>query len=72
MRVYLIGLVAGFGIMAAFQAANAAPSLPSGITVALSPKAELAASHHCPKGQRWVAAGYAKHGKYRAGHCAPA
>jgi hypothetical protein len=29
------------------------------------------ASHKCPKGQYWVPAGYAKHGKYRAGHCAP-
>ena len=28
-------------------------------------------AHKCPQGQRWVPAGYAKHGKYRVGHCSP-
>jgi hypothetical protein len=29
-------------------------------------------AHHCGKGRHWIPAGYAKGGKYRAGHCAPA
>ena len=31
----------------------------------------VAVAHKCPQGQRWVPAGYAKHGKYRVGHCSP-
>jgi hypothetical protein len=30
----------------------------------------IAVADACPAGQRWVAAGYAKHGKWRPGHCA--
>ena len=38
---------------------------------ATSAKGVPVATHNCGKGQHWVPAGYAKHGKYRAGHCAP-
>jgi hypothetical protein len=72
MRGYRFGLAGAFAIAIALQTASAAPSLPSGAALASSPTSVLVAHHHCGKGQRWVAAGYAKHGKYRPGHCAPA
>lgn len=72
MRAYLIGFIGVFGLALGFQSAAAAPSLPTRIAVAPISGIVLVASHNCGKGQRWVPAGYAKHGKYRAGHCAPA
>jgi hypothetical protein len=30
----------------------------------------IAVAYACPAGQRWTAAGYSKHGKWRPGHCA--
>ena len=74
MRVYLLGLTGALGLLAALQTATATPLLSSTSTTVLStPQISLpVASHKCPQGQRWVPAGYAKHGKYRVGHCAPA
>ena len=72
MRVYLLGLTGALGLLAALQTATATPLL-SRTTVLSSPQISVpVASHKCPQGQRWVPAGYAKHGKYRVGHCAPA
>lgn len=70
MRAFLVGSIIALGLAAGLQTADAAPWPPTGNT-ALAPKSVPVASHNCGKGQRWVPAGYAKHGKYRAGHCAP-
>lgn len=71
MRAHLVGIIAALGLAAGLQSAAAVPSLQSAATSAPVMKSVPAASHKCGKGQRWVPAGYAKHGKYRAGHCAP-
>ena len=70
MRAYMFGLVGAFAIAAALQTASAAPSAPSGAALASAPTV-VPVAHHCGQGYRWVPAGYAKHGKYRAAHCAP-
>jgi hypothetical protein len=72
MRAYVIGFIGAVGLALGLQTAAATPSVP--IRTAAAPLSRIvpAATHHCGKGQRWVPAGYAKHGKYRAGHCAPA
>ena len=71
MRAYVFGLAAAFAIGIGLQTASASPSLPDGAALASSPTSVLVAHHHCGQGQRWIPAGYAKHGKYRPGHCAP-
>jgi hypothetical protein len=71
MRGFMIGLVAVLGFIAGSQTAVAVPSLPSHSAVGLLSQSLPAATHNCGQGRHWVAAGYAKHGKYRAGHCAP-
>jgi len=71
MRALLLGSTVAFGLAAGFQAAGGAPSLPSSATAGPASRAVPAASPKCGKGQYWVPSGYAKHGKYRAGHCAP-
>ena len=71
MRGVLITAVVALGLAAAVQTAGGTPALPAGAAVGLASNAVPVASHKCGKGQHWVAAGYAKHGKYRAGHCAP-
>ena len=70
MRVFALTLVGALGLAVTLQA-DAAPLGTGGAILAGVPKSVLAASSHCPKGQRWIPAGYAKHGKYRAGHCVP-
>jgi hypothetical protein len=70
MRSLMLALVGAVAI-AASPMAGAAPLATGGSVPAPALKAVPAASHGCPKGQRWVPAGYAKHGKYRAAHCAP-
>jgi hypothetical protein len=50
--------------------AAATPSGPTSAIVAPVSKVVLVADH-CGQGRHWVPAGYAKHGKWRAGHCAP-
>jgi hypothetical protein len=70
MRAYLLGCTVALGLAVSIQTASARPSLPNGAALAPPPATMLAAHHHCGQGQRWVPAGYAKHGKYRVGHCA--
>jgi hypothetical protein len=70
MRAYVIGFISACSLAFVCQTARAIPSVPT--SVAVEPLAKIVpAAHHCGKGQRWVPAGYAKHGKYRTGHCAP-
>jgi hypothetical protein len=71
MRGYVLGLVGALGLAVGFQTAGAMPLGTSSTMIAPIAKSMPAATHNCGKGQRWVPAGYAKHGKYRAGHCAP-
>jgi hypothetical protein len=71
MRSLFLGMLVALGLTAGPSTANAMPSevvrtLPAPISMSVP-----AASHNCGKGQHWVPAGYAKHGKYRGGHCAP-
>ena len=68
MRGFVFGLAAAFAIVTGLHAAGAAPSLRS----PASATTIVPAKHHCPKGERWVPAGYASGSKYRVGHCAPA
>ena len=69
MRVTILALPSGI-CFAAVLPATATPSGPSNAIVAPVSKVVLVA-HHCRQGWHWVSAGYAKHGKGRAGHCAP-
>lgn len=71
MRVLMLAFVAALGLVASPLLVYGAPLATTGSLLAPGSKMMLAASPSCPKGQRWVPAGYAKHGKYRAGHCAP-
>jgi hypothetical protein len=71
MRIFALGLLGALCFVTVLPTAGATPSGPSGALVAPVSKSQPVA-HHCGKGQRWIPAGYAKHGKYRAGHCAPA
>jgi hypothetical protein len=71
VRIAILAVVGVLGLPVGSQSTNGAPLAASGGLLASSSKAILAANPSCPKGQRWVPAGYAKHGKYRAGHCAP-
>lgn len=70
MRSLMLGLVGAIAI-AASPTAEGVPLASGGNMPAPALRAVPVASHGCPKGQRWVPAGYAKHGKYRAAHCAP-
>lgn len=69
MRAHMLGVISAISIVVTYQTANATPS---GIIPPSALTSMLAASHKCPDGQRWVSAGYAKHGKWRPGHCARA
>jgi hypothetical protein len=71
MRVVALGFLAALGLAAGLSKADATPSAPIAAPAATFAQTTPAATHNCGKGQRWVPAGYAKHGKYRAGHCAP-
>jgi hypothetical protein len=71
MRALLVASIVVVGLAAGLQTAGGAPSLPDAAIAGSVPRAVPAASHKCGKGQYWVPSGYAKHGKYRAGHCAP-
>ena len=71
MHAYVLGFVGALGIAVSIQTASATPSPPSHASVAGAPTIVPVAHHHCGKGRQWVSAGYAKGGKYRAGHCAP-
>ena len=71
MRALLLGFVGALSLAAVFPTVDAAAL--GRITTLSAPVSQTVptASHNCGKGQHWVPAGYAKHGKYRAGHCAP-
>ena len=71
MRPYLGGFIVAVGLAAGLQTAFAAPSVPSSVVAGPLSRSVPVAHHKCGKGQYWVPAGYAKHGKYRAAHCAP-
>jgi hypothetical protein len=70
MRAFALGLITAFVIAAGFHTADAIP-LPQGNTTAMQGSPVAPVAHKCPKGQRWIPAGYATHGKYRAAHCGP-
>jgi hypothetical protein len=70
MRALALGLLGALSLAVGFPAADAT-SGPIGAPTATVTNSVPVASHKCGKGQYWVPAGYAKHGKYRAGHCAP-
>lgn len=72
MRAFMLGFTGALAIAVGLQTATAAPSPVRGAALASTPTVLPVAHHHCGQGQRWVPAGYAKKGKYRAGHCAPA
>jgi hypothetical protein len=71
MRALLLGFVGALSLAVVLPAADAAPS--GRIATLSAPVSQQVpiASHKCGQGQHWVPGAYAKHGKYRAGHCAP-
>jgi hypothetical protein len=71
MRSFALGLVATLALATGLQDAGATPSLPNSDPAAHVSQNLVLAKHNCGKGQYWVPSGYAKKGKYRAGHCAP-
>lgn len=72
MRTLLAVCALALGLTVGFQVPAAVVRLPGSAVIGSLPQSMPVASHKCGQGQRWVPAGYAKHGKYRAGHCAPA
>ncbi len=68
MRGFLLALL---GLVAAAAMPPLAMATPSPPSEAAAASDIVPAASRCPQGQRWVPAGYAKHGKYRAGHCSP-
>jgi hypothetical protein len=71
MRNLLAGCVLALGLTAGLQTTAAAVAPPSSAAIGSPSPSTPVASHKCGQGQYWVPSGYAKHGKYRAGHCAP-
>jgi len=71
MRAVALGLLGALSLAVGFPTADATTSGPIRTPTATVTNSVPVASHKCPKGQYWVPAGYAKHGKYRAAHCAP-
>lgn len=71
MRSFALGLVAILGLAAGLQDAGATPSLRNSDSTTPVSQSLVLVKHHCGKGQHWVGAGYAQHGKYRVGRCAP-
>jgi len=70
MRAFLVASIAALGLAAGLQTAGGTPLLPGAADAGSVSRAVPAASPQCGKGQYWLPSGYAKHGKYRAGHCA--
>ena len=64
-------IVIFLGVVAASSAAaGAGPPLPR--RAAAAPVAAIVpVDGRCGRGWHWVPAGYAKHGKWRDGHCSP-
>jgi len=71
MRTRLLGCLIALGLATGLQTASGAPSLSSSVNAGPVSRSVPVAHHKCGKGQYWVPAGYAKHVKYRAAHCAP-
>lgn len=71
MRMLLAGCALAIGLSAGFHTTAAAFSPPSSAAIGSPSSSVAVASHKCGQGQYWVPSGYAKRGKYRAGHCAP-
>jgi hypothetical protein len=71
LRAVFLGLLGALSLAASLPAMAATPAGLVGFLPAPISGSVLPVSHKCGKGQYWVPAGYAKHGKYRAGHCAP-
>ncbi|HEY3908258.1 MAG TPA: hypothetical protein VGM07_00025 [Stellaceae bacterium] len=58
------------GAIALGTAAVAAPPAPNRAALAPTPSI-VRADARCGHGWHWVPPGYARHGKWRDGHCAP-
>ena len=73
MRILLTALIGAFCLAAASPIAGAMspPAGAFGVPSASSALPVASTAKQCPQGQHWVPGAYAKHGKYRAGHCAP-
>jgi hypothetical protein len=73
MRILLTALIGAFCLAAAspMAAAMSRPAGASWIPSASNLLPAASTAKKCAHGQHWVAGAYAKHGKYRAGHCAP-
>ena len=69
MRTTLVLSIAALSAILFLPAASAAPMPDRAGVAASSPIVQI--SHGCGPGYRWVRSGYAKHGKYRPGHCRP-
>lgn len=70
MRVFMVALLSVVCVAAASPMAAATPSA-LGKSMAAPALTVVPVANRCPQGQHWVPAGYAKHGKYRVGHCSP-
>jgi hypothetical protein len=72
MRGFLLGLIGSLGLTVGLPAMAATPAgLVGVISAPISESLPVANHPWCRKGEFWVRSGYAKDGKYRAGHCAP-
>ena len=71
MRTLLAACVLALALATGLQTTAASVSPPNGAAIGSPYSSMPVASHKCGPGQYWVPSGYAKHGKYRAGHCAP-
>ena len=70
MRALLSTVAVAVGVAAVYSAATAGPPFPS--AAMLAPAAKIVrVGARCGRGWHWVPPGYAKHGKWRDGHCAP-
>jgi hypothetical protein len=69
MRINTLGLI-GIAIAIAPLLSTMAVSAPMERPAAARASQVIAVTYSCTTGQRWIAAGYARHGKWRPGHCA--
>jgi hypothetical protein len=72
MRGFLLGLIGALSLAVGLPAMAATPAGLVGVLPAPTSESLPAATHQwCRNGEHWVRGGYAKDGKYHAGHCAP-
>lgn len=69
MRINTLGLI-GIAVAIAPLLSTAAESAPMEHPAAARANQVIAVTYARSAGQRWIAAGYARHGKWRPGHCA--